>query len=134
MTCNVGRIERIVQGIVGVLILGLYGALTPPWQYLTLIGLIPLGSALTGFCPVYAWFGWNRCRPPAHRRNADCRPGCFPSGGRERGAAPDRATRDSRAVASGSPKATGLRSAPGGRDSLSLESGTISQHHRISSI
>lgn len=70
MTCNVGRIERVIQGIVGVMILGLYGALTPPWQYLTLIGLIPLASALTGFCPVYAWLGWNRCRPPAHRRNA----------------------------------------------------------------
>ena len=69
MTCNVGRIERVVQGIVGVMILGLYGALTPPWQYLTLIGLIPLGSALTGFCPIYAWRGWNRHQPPAQRRN-----------------------------------------------------------------
>ena len=52
------------------MILGLYGALTPPWQYLSLIGLIPLGSALTGFCSIYAQLGWNRCRPPAHRRNA----------------------------------------------------------------
>ena len=70
MTCNVGRIERVVHGVVGVMILGLYGALTPPWQYLTLIGLIPLGSALTGFCPVYAWLGWNRHQPPAHRRDS----------------------------------------------------------------
>lgn len=37
------------------MILGLCGALMPPWRYLALIGLIPLGSALTGFCPVYAW-------------------------------------------------------------------------------
>jgi hypothetical protein len=70
MTCNVGRVERLVRGVVGVMILGLYGALTPPWQYLTLIGLIPLGSALTGFCPIYAQLGWNRCQPPAHRRNS----------------------------------------------------------------
>jgi Protein of unknown function (DUF2892) len=70
MTRNVGRIERVVQGIVGVMILGLYGALTPPWQYLTLIGLIPLGSALTGFCPIYARRGWNRHQPPAQRRNS----------------------------------------------------------------
>jgi hypothetical protein len=70
MTCNVGRIERMVRGVVGVMILGLYGALTPPWQYLTLIGLIPLGSALTGFCPIYAQLGWNRRQPPAHRRNS----------------------------------------------------------------
>ena len=70
MTCNVGRIERMVRGVVGVMTLGLYGALTPPWQYLTLIGLIPLGSALTGFCPIYAQLGWNRRQPPAHRRNS----------------------------------------------------------------
>jgi hypothetical protein len=61
MTCNVGKIERAVRLIVGVMILGLYGALDPPWKYLALIGLIPLGSAITGFCPVYAWLGVNRC-------------------------------------------------------------------------
>jgi hypothetical protein len=69
MICNVGRPERVVRGIVGVMILGLYGALTPPWQYLTLIGLIPLASALTGFCPIYARLGWNRCQPRSHGRN-----------------------------------------------------------------
>ena len=61
MTCNIGRIERVVRGIIGVMILGLYGALGPPWKYVTLIGLIPLGSALTGFCPLYARLDWNRC-------------------------------------------------------------------------
>jgi DUF2892 family protein len=61
MTCNSGRFERVVRLIAGVMILGLYGALDAPWRSLTLIGLIPLGSALTGFCPLYAWLGWNRC-------------------------------------------------------------------------
>ena len=32
--------------------LDLYGSLPEPWRYLTLVGLIPFGSALTGFCPV----------------------------------------------------------------------------------
>jgi hypothetical protein len=68
MIRNVGWLERIARFIVGVLILGLYGALTPPWRYFTLIGLLPLGSALTGFCPLYARLGWNRCRPLAPRR------------------------------------------------------------------
>jgi hypothetical protein len=68
MTCNIGRIERVVRGIVGVMILGLYGALEAPWQYFTLIGLIPLGTALTGFCPLYALLGWNRCAEPGSRR------------------------------------------------------------------
>lgn len=61
MTCNVGRIERVARLIAGVMILGLYGALDPPWKYLTLVGLIPLASAITGFCPIYAGLGVNRC-------------------------------------------------------------------------
>ena len=69
MICNVGRVERVVRGIVGLMILGLYGALPSPWRYITLIGLIPLGSALTGFCPIYARQGYNRCDGPAHRTN-----------------------------------------------------------------
>lgn len=69
MTCNVGRVERVVRGVIGLMILGLYGALQPPWQYFTLIGLVPLGSALTGFCPLYARLGWNRFPPSGPRRN-----------------------------------------------------------------
>jgi hypothetical protein len=60
MTRNTGRIERVIGLVAGVMILGLYGALDAPWRYLTLVGLIPLGSALTGFCPLYAWLSWNR--------------------------------------------------------------------------
>ena len=70
MICNVGWFERITRFIIGGIILGLYGALTPPWRYIALIGLIPLASALTGFCPIYAQLGWNRRQPPAQRRNS----------------------------------------------------------------
>jgi Protein of unknown function (DUF2892) len=54
MSRNMGTTERLARLILGVLLLGLYGALTPPWRYLTLVGLIPLGTALTGHCPLYA--------------------------------------------------------------------------------
>ena len=54
MLRNVSRIERVARLIIAVLILGLYGAVDPPWKYLTLLGLIPLGTALTGYCPLYA--------------------------------------------------------------------------------
>jgi hypothetical protein len=67
MRVNMGRIDRIVRFILGVVILGLYGALAPPWKYLTLLGLIPLGTSLTGFCPFYAAIGWNRHRTPTGR-------------------------------------------------------------------
>ena len=64
MRANIGRVDRVARFVLGVLILGLYGALAPPWKYLTLLGLIPLGTSLTGFCPFYAAIGWNRRRAP----------------------------------------------------------------------
>jgi len=57
MKRNMSVFDRAARLILGVVILGLYGALTPPWKYVTLIGLIPLGTALTGFCPLYAAIG-----------------------------------------------------------------------------
>jgi hypothetical protein len=70
MTRNVGNIERVARLVLGVVILGLYGALDSPWRYFTLLGLIPLGSALTGFCPVYAFLGWDRSHSTAQRRHS----------------------------------------------------------------
>jgi len=57
MLRNVGMIERVVRILAGLMILGLYGALDSPWKYLTLIGLLPLGTGLVGYCPVYKAFG-----------------------------------------------------------------------------
>ena len=54
MTGNVGRSERVFRLTLGILILGLYGALPAPWRYLTLVGLLPFGTALTGYCPFRA--------------------------------------------------------------------------------
>ena len=51
--------DRALRLLLGILFLGLYGALPGPWRYLTLVGLLPLGSALTGFCPIRAWRGRN---------------------------------------------------------------------------
>lgn len=65
MTRNIGTVDRIIRGIVGVLLLGLYGALEPPGRYLALFGLIPLGTALTGNCPLYSLLGISTLRKTA---------------------------------------------------------------------
>ncbi len=57
MRRNVGTVDRVVRIILGILILGLYGAIDPPWRYLTLIGLVPLGTGLLGNCPLYSLLG-----------------------------------------------------------------------------
>ena len=60
MRVNIGKVERGVRLIVGIMVLGLYGALPEPWRYLTLIGLLPFGTAITGFCPIRAALGRER--------------------------------------------------------------------------
>jgi hypothetical protein len=52
-----GTIDRIIRFVIGIMILGLYGALEPPLRYLTLVGLIPLGTGLLGNCPIYSLLG-----------------------------------------------------------------------------
>ncbi len=59
MTQNVGGIDRILRIIVGLGLLSLVfiGPQTP-WGWL---GLIPLGTALVGWCPPYALLGISTC-------------------------------------------------------------------------
>ena len=57
MRRNLGTLDRLVRFAVGVLLLGLYGALNPPLRYFSLLGLLPLGTALTGNCPLYTLLG-----------------------------------------------------------------------------
>ena len=65
MTRNVGRLDRAVRLVVGVMLLGLYGALEPPLRYFTLIGLLLVTTAFTGFCPAYTLLGISTCRKPS---------------------------------------------------------------------
>lgn len=63
MTRNMGKLDRSLRLIAGILLLGLYGALEPPARYFTLVGLVFLGTALTGNCPLYSVLGISTCRP-----------------------------------------------------------------------
>lgn len=59
MTRNMHRWDRAIRLIAGVGALSFYGALDPPWRYLTLLGLILIGTALIGWCPLYTLLGIN---------------------------------------------------------------------------
>ena len=50
MKCNVGKTDKTLRIVGGVVILAL-GAIFGSWW--GLIGLIPLGAALAGWCPLY---------------------------------------------------------------------------------
>jgi hypothetical protein len=59
MGTNVGGIDRILRVVVGLAILSqFFVGLQTPWA---LIGLVPLGTALIGYCPAYSLLGLNTC-------------------------------------------------------------------------
>ncbi|MDD2705948.1 MAG: DUF2892 domain-containing protein [Acidocella sp.] len=56
---NVGKIDRILRVIVGLVLLSLI--FVGPHTLWGLIGFVPLGTALIGFCPAYKLFGISTC-------------------------------------------------------------------------
>jgi hypothetical protein len=51
MKKNMGSIDRVLRGIVGVILIALvFVGPQTPWGW---IGLIPLGTAIFSFCPAY---------------------------------------------------------------------------------
>lgn len=62
MTKNMGTVDRVIRAIVGLALLSLLALLEGNQRYWGLIGLVPLGTALIGWCPAYAPFGLSTCR------------------------------------------------------------------------
>lgn len=65
MLHNVGGIDRILRAVVGIVLLAL--VVVGPQTWWGLIGLIPLGTAVVGYCPVYGLFGISTCRLAEHQ-------------------------------------------------------------------
>ena len=59
MTCNIGNTERIIRAIVGLALIAIvFVGPQTPWGW---IGLVPLATAVLGWCPPYAMFGISTC-------------------------------------------------------------------------
>ncbi|GBE03541.1 hypothetical protein BMS3Abin09_00458 [bacterium BMS3Abin09] len=59
MKCNVGKTDRIIRVILGVVIIGA-GVYFQSWW--GAIGIIPLATAAIGWCPLYLPFGITSCK------------------------------------------------------------------------
>lgn len=57
MVKNVGTTDRILRIVVGLALLSLIFILEGAARWWGLIGLLPIGTALIGWCPGYAPFG-----------------------------------------------------------------------------
>lgn len=58
MNKNIGKVDRTLRIIVGIVIIAL-GVVYGSW--LGAIGLIPLGTAIIGWCPLYCPLKINTC-------------------------------------------------------------------------
>lgn len=54
---NVGNADRIIRVIIGLGLLSLLIILNGNMKFLGLLGLIPIITALIGFCPLYKLLG-----------------------------------------------------------------------------
>ena len=60
MTQNIGNIERIIRIVGGLVLIALAATSTVGvWGWL---GLVPLATGLTGWCPPYSLLGINTCK------------------------------------------------------------------------
>jgi hypothetical protein len=66
MTANVGLLDRILRLVVGVALLALFFLGEGSARWLGLIGLIPIATAVFGWCPAYRLLGLSTC-PAAER-------------------------------------------------------------------
>lgn len=56
---NIGKIDRIIRIILGLVFLSLLFILEGNLKYIGLVGIIPILTASIGFCPLYKIFGIN---------------------------------------------------------------------------
>lgn len=61
MTINMGGADRIVRAIGGVALVWWALSGGPVWAW---IGVVPLLTAATGWCPAYVPFGFSTCAKP----------------------------------------------------------------------
>ena len=68
MITNVGTIDRIVRFVIGLVLIAYaipLGFAQTGWNWTGWIGVVPLATAIFGFCPLYTVLGLSTC--PAKR-------------------------------------------------------------------
>jgi hypothetical protein len=70
MNKNVGTIDRVVRVIIGLLLLAYaipIGFPNTGWNWVGWIGIVPIITAVIGYCPAYTVFGFSSCESRAHQ-------------------------------------------------------------------
>lgn len=61
MKQNVGTVDRVVRVVIGLGLLSLLFILEGNARWWGLVGLVPLLTSLTGWCPAYTLAGFQTC-------------------------------------------------------------------------
>lgn len=64
MTANVGMFDRVIRIVVGILLIAFALRLGFPetgWNWIGWIGVIPILTAIFGYCPAYTIIGLSTC-------------------------------------------------------------------------
>ncbi len=61
MKANVGSADKIVRIVIGIGLLSLLFIVEGNMRFLGLIGIVPIATALLGWCPAYSLIGASTC-------------------------------------------------------------------------
>lgn len=70
MTVNIGTIDRIVRIVVGAVLIAYALPLGFPstgWNWVGWIGIVPIVTAIVGYCPAYTVLGLSSCSVSARQ-------------------------------------------------------------------
>jgi hypothetical protein len=59
MKCNIGKTDRIIRALIGLIVIAVGVYLKSWWGA---IGLVPLFTAAMGWCGLYTLFGMSTCK------------------------------------------------------------------------
>lgn len=64
MTTNMGSTDRILRVIAGIalVLFAIFGPADVAWKWIGWIGIVPLVTALVGWCPAYVLLGIKTCK------------------------------------------------------------------------
>jgi hypothetical protein len=59
MKCNIGKTDRIIRALIGLIVIAVGVYLKSWWGA---VGLVPLFTAAIGWCGLYTLFGMSTCK------------------------------------------------------------------------
>ncbi len=68
MKANTGTMDRLIRAIVGLALLVFFFVGDGDMRYLGLIGIVPLLTAVIGYCPLYGLLGMSTCPADADKK------------------------------------------------------------------